>query len=97
MTDSGKSIARNYLNALERCGYLKGIYPINKPKSWVLLKDTGGITANFRGIGIFDKNLEKLSHLSKALRAKINRLKIKPTPTYNTTTIKRFMSDLNGC
>ena len=62
-TDSGKSSARDYLNALERCGYLKGVYPINQPKRWILLKNTGSIApANIRGIGIFDKNVEQLIH-----------------------------------
>ncbi|NQY38428.1 MAG: hypothetical protein HRT37_26545 [Alteromonadaceae bacterium] len=97
VTETGKSSVRDYFNALEHYSYLKGIYPINQPKRWVLLKDTGGIApANIRGIRIFDKNFEKLIHLSKCLRAKISLFKIKSIQTYNTT-IKRFMSDLNGC
>ena len=54
VTDGGKSSAIYYLNALERCDYLKSVYPINQLKRGVLLKDTGGSApANIRGMGIF--------------------------------------------
>lgn len=60
-TDSGKSNARDYLNALERCGYVKGIRQKNELKVWVFINNTGhGAPAHIRGKGMFDKNLEQL-------------------------------------
>ena len=66
VTDCGKSSARDYLNALERCGYVKGFYPVNKPKSWLFINNTGRLApAHIRGVGVYDKNLDQLVEYSR--------------------------------
>lgn len=61
VTDSGVSSARDYLNALERCGYVVGNASNGQLKTWKIVQNSGPIApAHIRGQGVYDKNLNAL-------------------------------------
>lgn len=62
VTDSSPTNSRDYLNALERCGYVQGQRKHNnRSKHWVFLKDTGrSAPSHIKGKGVYDKNLDSL-------------------------------------